>query len=153
MITKTIQVVPIDTLISIIDTFVDKVKESSDGCDSSEWCRNIELVSMKLYEQLVASGVIDPREDYWDVELGFYENRIDSINRIKSTLFDINNMISKYDTQENEDMYPVNPILRAIHDTLLSILQNQNVLTTATISFTIPNLIKHSEGVVNSWQY
>lgn len=153
MMNTVVQVIPIDTILSIISTFLNKIKLDSQDCDESGWCRNVELTSIAAYQQLVASGTIDPREDVWSVDVGFYNNNIDQIKTIKDLLYDTNIIIDKYQRQTNEDTYPVNPMIQAIHDTLLSILQNQRVLTSATITFTIPNILKHSEGVVDAWQY
>lgn len=153
MLTTEVQVIPIDVILSIISTFINKIKNDSEGADPDDWCKNIELVSMGAYQQLVSSGTIDPRDKGWTVDIGFYEDNTNQVDYIRGLLFDINKMMDKYNYQTNEDTYPVNPMLKAVHDTLLSILQNQRVLTSATITFTIPNLIKHSEGVVDSWRY
>ena len=151
MLTKTVEIVPIDTMIDMITTLVNKVKISSNAADANDWCRNVELVAIGTYKSLVERGVIDPRDVGWSIELGFYNNVLESVNKIRRLLYDVNSIIEKYDQQTAEIRYPVNPILKAIHDTLLSILHNQKVLTSATITFTIPNLILHAEGVVNSW--
>lgn len=145
-----IQVIPIDILIGIIKNLYKEINKRVDGQDDVVCATMVDLITLTAWRQLMTSGTVDPNEDNFLLEIGFYSDNRDHINELNNLLIETNNLLSRCANQKD---VPENPFLRSIHDTIVRILELRKVLKTATIEISIPNMLKLSEAFVSGRQF